>query len=230
MFIGHFAVGLGLKRVAPRTSLGTLVAAAQFIDLLWPYFLLLGWERVRIDPGNTAVTPLAFDSYPFTHSLAMAVLWGVLFAVAYALRTRLTVAAVWVGAAVVSHWVLDWVTHRPDLPLLPGGSAKVGLGLWNSVAGTVGVESVLFAAGIWNYLRATKVRDRTGVVNFWAYIVVLAVSYLSNLFGPPPSDPHRLAIFALGLVLLPLWAAWIDSQRHPMGRSAFTAGANRWYP
>src|SRR5207302_10549546 len=89
MFLGHFAVGFALKRAAPRTSLGVLIAAPQLLDLLWPVFLLLGWERVRIDPGNTAMTPLAFDSYPISHSLLMSVVWGLVLGLLY----------IWLGRA-----------------------------------------------------------------------------------------------------------------------------------
>lgn len=215
MFIGHFAVGFALKRVAPRTSLGVLMAAPQFLDLLWPWFLLLGWEHVRIDPGNTAFTPLAFDSYPISHSLVMAIVWGVAFGGLYLLRTHNRIAAIWIAAAVVSHWVLDWITHRPDLPILPGDSTKVGLGLWNSVPATLIVESAMFAAGVWVYARATRARDGIGRVTFWIYVAVLALIYAGNVLGPPPPDTHSLAILALGVWLFPPWAAWFDRHRSP---------------
>src|SRR5919198_260226 len=137
MFIGHVAVGFASKRVAPRASLGTLMVAPILLDLLWPIFLLLGLEKVRIDPGNTAFSPLDFVSYPFSHSLLMAIAWGVLFAFLYRARTGDSGSAPWLALGVVSHWVLDWVTHRPDLPLVPGLPARVGLGLWNSRAGAL---------------------------------------------------------------------------------------------
>jgi hypothetical protein len=57
MFIGHFAVGFAAKKFAPRASLAPLIAAPLFLDILWPPFLLLGWEHVRIDPGNTRSIP-----------------------------------------------------------------------------------------------------------------------------------------------------------------------------
>jgi len=199
VFIGHFAIGFALKRVAPRASLGPLIAAAQFLDLLWPWFLLLGWEHVRLDPGNTAFTPLAFDSYPISHSLVMAIVWGVAFSGLYLLRTHNRIAAIWIAAAVVSHWALDWITHRPDLPIMPGDSTKVGLGLWNSVPATLIVESAMFAAGVWVYARATRARDTIGRVNFWIYVAVLSLIYAGNVLGPPPPDAHSLAIVALGV-------------------------------
>jgi hypothetical protein len=224
MFLGHFAVGFALKRAAPRTSLGTLVAAAQFLDLLWPWFLLLGWERVRIVSGANPFTNLAFESYPISHSLVMAIVWGALFGGAYFIRGRATVgttgglvaASVWIAIAVISHWVLDWITHVPDLPIAPwspGRDIKVGLGLWRSVPGTLVVESALFAAGVWIYARTTRARDRMGAVNFWIYVVALVVFYAASIIGPPPPDPHSLAIFALALWLLPPWAAWVDKHR-----------------
>jgi membrane-bound metal-dependent hydrolase YbcI (DUF457 family) len=222
MFIGHFAVGLALKRVAPRTSLGVLVAAPQTLDLLWPIFLLLGLEHVRIDPGNTAVTPLAFDSYPYSHSLVMAIVWGVIFAAAYFLRTKLPASAGWIAFAVVSHWILDWITHRPDMPIAPWSGTKVGLGLWNSVPWTVAVETAMFVAGVWIYARATHARDRMGRVNLWAYVAALAAMYIGNIVGPPPPDVRSLEIVALGLWLLPLWAEWID--RHRAVRAARDTG------
>ena len=216
MFIGHFAVGFALKRAAPRTSLGVLVAAPQTLDLLWPIFLLLGLERVRIDPGNTAFTPLAFDSYPYSHSLVMAVVWGALFASAYFFRTRQRRAAGLIAAAVVSHWVLDWITHRPDMPIAPWSATKLGLGLWDSVAGTIVVESAMFAAAVSIYARATRARDRTGTINLWVYVAVLAAMYVANIIGPPPPDVRSLAIVALGLWLLPVWAEWIDRHRRAL--------------
>src|SRR5919106_2776987 len=98
MFIGHFAVAFAAKRIAPRTSLATLVAAAAFVDILWPIFLLLGIERVRIEPGNTAFTPLAFESYPWSHSLLMGMVWGVAFGLVYRARTKYSQGASIVGA------------------------------------------------------------------------------------------------------------------------------------
>ena len=136
MFLGHPAVGLASKRSVPHISLGLLFRAPMLLDFLWPVFVLLGLEHFRIDPGNTAVTPLDFYDYPWSHSLLMAVVWSVLFgAIYFALRRDARGASI-LGAGVLSHWVLDFVTHRPDLPLYPGGP-KVGLGIWNSMAATV---------------------------------------------------------------------------------------------
>src|SRR5688572_13656256 len=132
MFLGHFALGFAAKRAAPQLSLGTTFAAVQLLDLAWPVFVLTGAESVRADPGNTRMTGIDFQHYPYSHSLLFALLWGAAFAGILLLRRRPRPAALLAGALVVSHWVLDWVAHRPDLPLRPGSPTKVGLGLWNS--------------------------------------------------------------------------------------------------
>ncbi|MGA7613685.1 MAG: metal-dependent hydrolase [Thermoanaerobaculia bacterium] len=216
MFIGHFGVGFASKEAAPRTSLGTLFLAAQFLDLLWPTLLLLGVESVRIAPGDTAVTPLDFTSYPISHSLAAAIGWGVLFAIVYRLLRNYQPGAIVAGLAVLSHWVLDFLTHRPDLPIYPSGP-KVGLGLWNSVSGTVIVEGAIFAAGVALYLHRTRAKDRTGSIALWSLIVLLVAIYASNLVGPPPPSVKAIAILGEAQWLIVAWGYWIDAHRELAG-------------
>lgn len=207
MFIGHYAVGLATKRLAPRTSLGWLFAAPQFLDLLWPIFLLLGWESVRIAPGDTRFTPLDLHDYPYTHSLAGALVWSALFAATYfALRRDARVAAI-LAASVFSHWILDFVAHRADMPLWPGSATRVGLGLWNSVPGTLALESALFAGGVWLY--ASRPGAARGA-RFWSLIAFLALVYAGVAFGPPPPSARAMAWVALSGWLLVPWAAWVD--------------------
>jgi hypothetical protein len=214
VFIGHFAVAFAAKRAAPRASLGTLFIACELVDLLWPAFLLLGVESVAIRPGDTAFTPLEFLSYPWTHSLAMALLWGFAFSVLYAfIRKDLRAAAV-LGAVVVSHWFLDAIAHRPDLPLVPGGAARIGLGLWNSVPGTLLVEGALFAAGLALYVRGTRALDRAGAWGLWSLVAFMVASYAGAAFGPLP--PSVAAIAWTGLVggaVFGAWGFWIDAHR-----------------
>lgn len=212
MFIGHFGVGFGAKAAAPRTSLGTLFLAAQLIDLLWPTFLLLGWERVSIEPGNTRVMPLAFESYPLTHSLLAVILWGLAFGLVYGAIRRYRAGAIAAGLAVISHWVLDLFVHRPDLPLIPGGT-RVGLGLWNSLAATLVLELALFAGGVWIYLRATRAKDRIGSIALWALVALLGVIYAANLFGPPPPSVEAIAWAGHAQWLIVAWGYWIDRHR-----------------
>jgi len=213
VFIGHFALGFAAKKLAPKQSLAMLMLAPVWLDAVWPVLVALGVERFRIVPGDTAFTPLAFDSYPWSHSLAMSVVWGLLLGGIVLLGTRDRSGARVVGALVVSHWVLDWISHRPDMPLWPGGS-KLGLGLWNSIPATLIVESLLFVAGVAMYLRCTRARDQAGRIGLWALILLLAVSYLGSSFGPPPPNPYAVIGPALiASAAMPLWAWWIDRHR-----------------
>jgi membrane-bound metal-dependent hydrolase YbcI (DUF457 family) len=152
MFLGHYAAALLAKRAVPAAPLGAFVAAALLPDLVWPIFLLLGWERVEIAPGATAFTPLAFVHYPWSHSLVAVVGWAFAAGAAARLRRRPLAVAGALAVLVVSHWVLDFITHRPDLPLYPGGTVA-GLGLWRSVPGTLAVELALFVVAAWLALR-----------------------------------------------------------------------------
>ena len=214
MFIGHAAAGFAARRFAPRASLAWLLAAPWLLDLLWPVFLLTGIEHVRIDPGNTAFTPLDFVSYPWSHSLLMALVWSALFGAAYRRATRDTRGAWIVGALVASHWVFDLVVHRADLPLAPGLPFKVGLGLWNSVPGTLALEGALFALGLTMYLRATRARDVWGWVSLGTLVAFLLGIYAGNLGGPPPPGQAAIAWVTVlfGALIVP-WAMWIERSR-----------------
>ena len=220
MFIGHYALAFGAKKIAPTVSLGMLFLACQFADLLWPTLLLLGVEVVEINPGNTAFTPLNFVSYPISHSLVMIVAWSAIVALTYrALRHAGATATRTVGLLVFSHFVLDVLTHRPDLPLTIGGTVKVGLGLWNSPAWTVTVEVLLFAAGVWLYLQATTARDRVGSLGLWSLVAFLIVIYAANLLGPPPPSVMAIAGAGHALWLFVAWAYWVDRHRAVVLRS-----------
>ncbi len=212
MFIGHYGVGFALKRAAPRASLGWLIAATSFLDLLWPILVLAGVEVVRIDPGNTVLTPLDFVSYPYSHSLLLVCVWGAVLGGFYFLRARYRAGALAVGFGVVSHWFLDLLVHRPDLPLYPGG-VRVGLELWNSPVAAVGVESAIFAIGLWTYLRVTRAANAIGRWALWAFVALLAILYVANLAGPPPPGPTAVAGAGLLTWLFPIWAWWIDRNR-----------------
>jgi hypothetical protein len=213
LFIGHFGVGFGAKRAAPRTSLGTLFLSAQFIDLLWPSLLLAGLERVEIRAGITRVTPLDFVSYPISHSLVMVLCWGVLFGAVYGASTRYKRGALVTSAAVVSHWVLDLVVHRPDLPVAPGVPTKVGLGLWNSLAGTLAVEFGILALGVWLYVRSTTPVARRGRYGLIALVALLVTIYATNVAGPPPPNVTAIGVAGHAQWLLVLLAYWVDRHR-----------------
>lgn len=213
MFLGHFGVGFGAKAAAPKASLGVLFLAAQFVDLLWPTLLLIRAEEVAIAPGITKVTPLDFVDYPISHSLLAVVLWGGLFGSVYYLIRRYRVGAWVCGLSVVSHWFLDLLVHRPDLPLAPGESMRVGFGLWNSLGATLVLELAVFGVGLWLYLRVTRALDRVGSVALWALVGFLVLIYLGNVFGAPPPSPTAIAWVGQAQWLLVLWAFWIDRHR-----------------
>jgi len=216
MFVGHFGVGLAAKRAAPRISLGTLFLAVQWADLVWPLLLLAGVEHVRIAPGITKATPLDFYDYPWSHSLAALCVWGLLFGGAYWARKRDAGAAVLLFLAVVSHWFLDVLMHRPDMPILPRGP-YVGLGLWNSIPATVLVEGAVYAAGIGIYVRATRPVDRRGVWSLWLLLGMLAAMWAGAMLAPPPPGPRALAITSavMGWLIVLPWGYWIDRHRAP---------------
>lgn len=213
MFLGHWAAGFAAKPLAPRFSLGAALLGAQLVDMIWPMFLLAGIEHARVDPGNTAFTPLDFYHYPWTHSLVMTIAWGVLYAIVIKLVSKSTRFAIIGGLLVVSHWVLDAIVHRPDLPLTPNGAARIGFGLWNNVAATVIVELVLFGIAVALYLRVTRPLDRIGRWALVGLIVFLLIINLANIMSPPPPSMNAVAWAGLLMWLFPLWGWWIDKHR-----------------
>lgn len=219
MFIGHYALAFGAKKVAPSVSLGTAFLACQFADLLWPTLLMTGLEVVEIDPGNTLVTPLNFVSYPYSHSLVMLLAWSAVVAVIYgAIRGWNRVAVLTVGALVLSHYLLDLITHRPDLPVTIGGTQRLGLGLWNYPGSTLALELALFITGTTLYMIVTRERDRIGKLGFWTMIVVLVAIYFAALYGPPPPDTASIAVAGQLSWLFVALAYWVD--RHRQERTA----------
>jgi hypothetical protein len=216
MFIGHIAVAFAAKKVAPKTSLGTLLLSAQFVDLLFPLFFILGIEHMRIDPGNTAVTPMDFYDYPFSHSLLTGIGWAILLGgMYYGIRKRKP-GAYAVGFCVISHWILDFISHRADMPLAPGLNTFVGLGLWNSVSGTLFVEGSLFASAIMLYIHTTAAKDRIGKYSLWSFVIFLVLLWIGNIFGPPPPNLDSFKYVGFSGSLLVVWAYWIDKHRRTL--------------
>ena len=196
----------------PRVHLGVSVAAAFGLDLLWPILLLLGLESVRVNPGDTAFTGLAFDSYPWSHSLLVVMGWAGLGTVVGRGLYGSWRAGALLGGLVLSHWVLDVITHRPDLPLWPAGPL-VGLGLWNSVPGTILVEAGLLVVGLWAYLETSSARDRVGHWSLIALVGLTGLIWVTQPWAPVPPTAGAVAWGALILWLLPPWALWIERHR-----------------
>lgn len=212
MFIGHYAVGLASKEFAPRTSLAALIAAPILLDLLWPIFILLGWEHVSIAPNSNPFLRLQFDSYPISHGLVAVLGWATLYASVYFGFTRYIAGSIVIWIGVVSHWVMDFIVHTSDLPL-DARSRLVGLGVWNHRWLAIAIEVTLFAIGIWTYQRRTRAKDKIGLYAFLAFVLFLLLAYIGASFGPPPPSVKKLAIGALLTVLLIPWAWWFDKHR-----------------
>jgi hypothetical protein len=223
MFIGHFGLALAAKKVAPKTSLGALVFATEFVDLLWPLCLLLGIEHVAVVPGITRMTPLDFTDYPITHSLLMGVVWAIVVGGVYFLLKRYGRGACVIAIGVLSHWILDWVTHRPDLALYPGATIKYGLGLWNHPVPEMILEGGIFVFGTIVYITATSARDKVGRYAAWSLIIFLLFVWLSALFGDPPPPAKALAWISLSIWVTVPWAWWADKHRELVINSVKTS-------
>jgi hypothetical protein len=229
MFVGHFAVGLAAKPAAPRTSIGTLVLAALLADLLVWAFVVAGIEHIAIKPGITATNALDLYDYPLSHSLLMDVVWGALLAGGYYAIRKYSRGAWLIFAAVVSHWVLDWITHRPDMPLAPGIYRYFGLGLFNSRPGMLIVEGGIWLAGIVIYERATRSRGRAGMWVFYVVVALLTWLWIGSLNGaPPPVSPIQIGkIDVVAILVLVAWAYWVDSLREPTVHDSGLASPGR---
>ncbi|HSC37261.1 MAG TPA: hypothetical protein VLD19_05310 [Chitinophagaceae bacterium] len=215
MFIGHYGLAFGVKKAAPGISLGLLFIATQFADILWPFLLVFNVEQVNLTPGPASVTPYVFTYYPFSHSLLMGVVWGLLAALLYWLIKRNTRNAVIIGLCVLSHWFLDLIVHLPDLPLAPGMTAKLGLGAWKSVALTQVLEGIFFVGGVFLYVRSTTPKNKIGKWGLPVLIALLLLVHLSSLFGTS-SSPSLMGLFVsfnIFQLVVVLLAFWVDKNR-----------------
>jgi membrane-bound metal-dependent hydrolase YbcI (DUF457 family) len=213
MFIGHFGVGFGAKKLGSEISLGTSFLAAQFIDLLWPFFLMAGLEKVEIDPGNTELTPLNFVSYPYTHSLTGTLIWAMLFALVYYLWKKQAKTALIYGLLVISHWILDYVTHRPDLPLTFSETTKVGLGLWNHATLAMVIESLIFITGVYLYTKSTRPINKTGSYALAGLVIFFIIIFFMNAKGDPPPNAEVISYVGLAQWIFVIWGYWVDRVR-----------------
>jgi hypothetical protein len=215
MFVGHYGVGLAAKRFAPQTSLGTLVLAALFADLLAWGLVVAGVEHFAIRPGITTTNPLDLYDYPFSHSLATDAAWAALFAVGYYMLRRYWRGSVLIFAVVLSHWFLDFIAHRADMPLAPGINRYYGLGLYNSRPGMIVVEGLIWLAGILLYVRATRSKKRLGTYVFWIGAALLTWVWAFSLKGlPPPGTIIQAGISSLVFMVITVaWAYGVDHWR-----------------
>ncbi|MCF0056848.1 metal-dependent hydrolase [Dyadobacter sp. CY356] len=221
MFLGHYGLALAAKKIAPKVSLTMLFVAVEFVDILWPFLLIFNIETVKVHPGFTEVTPFEFVHYPYTHSLFMGIVWGLIVGGCFWLFKKDTKSAVIVGLAVLSHWFLDVIVHIPDLPLTPFGDFKVGMGLWNYKMITILLESIIFFGGVYIYAKSTKAINAQGTWGLWIMTGFFLLANAYNLFGPPPED-NVMVLFVsfvvLQVIVLGL-AWWVDKNRVMVGES-----------
>jgi len=215
MFIEHFGLSFGSKKIAPQVSLGTMLIATQFVDILWPFFLVAGAEQMAVVPGYTAYGPFEFVHYPYTHSLFMNVVWGLVAGAVYGLIKKDWKGALIVGLGVLSHWFLDLIVHIPDLPWSPWGQSKVGFGLWNHVAATWIIESIIFFGGVYFYTSATKAKNNKGRWGLWTLVTLLFLFAVSSFFSPPPSGSLVTLLISMCILMGVIVALgyWVDSNR-----------------
>lgn len=212
MFLGHFGLGFAGKRLAPRVSLGSLFLAVQFADLVFWILALAGVEHFRVSAGATRVTPMDFYDYPFSHSLAALAIWGAVVGAVYWFARGSLAGSIVLAAGIVSHWVLDVIVHRADMPVGLHGP-YLGLDLWSSLPLTAAVEAVFFGGGLGVYLAFTRARDAAGVWALWALVVFLVGSWLASVLGPPPPSERAVEWVGLAMWLLVPWGWWIDRHR-----------------
>ena len=212
MFIGHFAVGLGAKKIAPELNLGILFIACQLLDLIWPVLVLIGIEKVSGDPLAAGVMPLNFEYYPYSHSLVMTLAYSLSVGIVTGFVLKSKRIGIVLGLVTSSHWVLDFVTHRQDMPIWFEGP-KVGLGMWNFTFLAVSTELLIFFAGILMYVTSTNLLNRKRRVWFWGLIAFFLFNYAGSIFGPtPPADAPSAMIAgpALAMWLFVLWGYLVD--------------------
>ena len=195
MLVGHLGIGLIGKRLEPRISLGTWILAALLADLICFPLLISGVEHFN-----------AVGDIPYSHSLLTDAIWAVLLAAAYFARRRYPRGAILLLAAVLSHWVLDVISHKPDMRLAPGSPTVLGLGLWNSIPATLIVEGGMWLAAIIVYVRATRPSGRAGTYAFWIGIALLTLAWYGNIKRGMDPDPVQAGVN--GLVFFSLMVAW----------------------
>jgi membrane-bound metal-dependent hydrolase YbcI (DUF457 family) len=224
MLVGHVAISLLGKRAAPQVSLGTLTLASMLPDLLGFVFVLAGLEHWRAIPGGRGIESRELYDIGLSHSLATDALWAALFAAVYHWRKRYGAGALMLFAAVLSHWVLDFISHRPDMPLAPGIAQVYGLGLWTSLPWTLAVEGGLWLASLIVYVRMTRAKNGASVIIFWLGVALLTMAWIPNFAdsAPPPSVQSPIFGSIVPLVFLCLivaWAFWMNRLRPRRGVS-----------
>ncbi len=216
MFIGHYSISLLVKTAEKRLPLWLLFVSVQLVDILWGIFILLGIEHYRISPGITASLPFDLYYMPYTHSLVATVGWAVLVFVGYrwlAGTGEGNRPAFFLALASLSHWFLDFIVHRPDLPLYDD-ALKVGLGLWNYPMTALSLESGLFAGALWFFLRFDRGASRRARIGMVLFGLVIFAIHCVLLWGPLPMSTKAGAVnlFVIYLALAAI-AFWLERKK-----------------
>ena len=209
MFVGHYAAAFAAKAIEPKAPLWTLAAGCQLVDIGWSAFVMAGIERASVDPSLPG-SSLVLEHMPWTHSLPMTFVWAIGAALLARLLLRLpNWASIVIGLSVASHWLLDFLVHRPDLELWIGGE-KVGLGLWNYPVPEQAVEIGLLAiaGAAWAASRKTQGRTAWPALAFIAFLVALQIVAMLQPQPAGPLPPQAgatiLAIYLLAVALAAL--------------------------
>lgn len=213
MLVGHLAIALVAKRIEPKISLGTWILAALLADLVTFPLLVAGVEHFDSVPGAELNRTIG-RQIAYSHSLLMDVVWGALFAAGYFLRRRYLRGAWLLFGVVVSHWVLDVISHRPDMPLAPGVAQVYGLGLWSSLPATLIVEGGLWLLALILYARATHPIKRAGIYAFWIGVALITLVWYGNIHAGMDPNPVKAGIGGLIMFsVMVAWAYWINRLR-----------------
>ncbi len=163
MVAGHFGFAAAVKSRERQTPLWALMLACQWLDVVFVPLLVLGVEGLTPVPGTNGGYGRLIISADYTHSLigalALSAVFGVVTAIPWGRRNGVVL-----GAVVFSHWVLDLVVHRGDMPILPGNAGqlpRLGFGLWKMPAASAAVELALILVGSYLLLAG---RGRHGTI------------------------------------------------------------------
>ncbi|MGE5117960.1 MAG: hypothetical protein ACM3N6_15865 [Betaproteobacteria bacterium] len=216
MFAGHVGAALGIAHAERRVPLGVFVAAALLLDIVLWALVLLGVESVAIPADFVARHQPEFE-FPYSHGLLAAVAWSVAAGVglaAWSLRSVDLGAAALVGAAVFSHWLLDALVHRPELPLAGAGSPRVGLALWDRLPLALAVEALIVAAGLALYLRGAPLPRGRRIALAALCLLLTAFTLAGMTLAPAPPSTQAMAGSSL-LTLLVVCAlfGWLGKER-----------------
>jgi hypothetical protein len=219
MFIGHFGIGLALKRADKTLPLGLLFIAVQLSDLIYGVTLLTGVEKLSIISGTNPLTSAQYTFFPYSHSLmATLILAGlvalIFLVVPFKIGLSKSRTALVMATAVMSHFVLDVIVHNQDIDLLGNGVYKIGLGLWNYPIASYIVEALLLITGLLIYLKSTEAKDFSGRYGLPILSVILLILNGVNTFVLYPTNVENFAVTMLVVYITTIIIAfWLDPKR-----------------